>query len=270
MIKKIHLLIALLFAISSGIAISAEQTAPAQTVDEKADQLMHKMSDLMAHSKSFTFKTKERHDRIRPSGKKVQVEVSRETSVRRPDGVWMHAITQAPDLSRQISLWYDGKTLTLQSDKEKVYAHTKMPPTIDETIDFVGSTLDIPTPMADVLYSSPYDAFMSPDTTGGYVKLDKIEGTQCHQLAFQNSMVDWSIWIADGERPLLRKLEIIYKLDEGSPKASMTFFDWNFEAQIAEGTFSHQPPADYQKIQIVGRAPMETEQPAQTQPEEKQ
>ncbi len=260
-----YFLIAILFA-AFGIAFGAEQTAPAKTVDDKADQLLHKMSDLMANAKSFTFRTKEIHDRIRPSGKKVEVQVSRESAVRRPDGAWMHAITQASDQSRELSVWYDGKTLTLQSDKEKVYAHTKMPPTLDEAFDFVGSTLNIPTPMADVLYSSPYDAFMSPDTTGGYVKLDKVGGMSCHQLAFQNSIVDWTIWIADGERPLLCKLEITYKSDAGSPKASMTFLDWNFEPKIAGDKFTHQPPADYRRIQIIGRAPME--QAAQTQTQE--
>jgi hypothetical protein len=246
------------------------QTMPIIQIDKKADQLLHRMSDLLGSANNITFHTKELHDRVRPSGKIVQVNVTREVAVRRPDGIWMHANTQAPDQSRELSLWYDGKTVTLESAKEKVYARAKVPPTIDEALDYVGSTLNLPTPMGDVLYSSPYDSFISTDTIGKYVKLTKIEGKSCHELAFKNPILDWNMWIADGEQALLCKLEIKYKHDAGSPKISMTFFDWNLAAQIAEDKFTHQPPADFQRIKIIGRVPMEAQKPSteQTQTQE--
>src|SRR4030095_8407310 len=142
---------------------------------------------------------------------------------------------------------------------------TKVPPTIDETLDFMGSTLDIPTPMGDVLYSSAYDSFTSPDTIGKYVRLTKVEGKPCHELACQNSIRDWRMWIADGQQPVLCKLEITYKKDYGAPKISMTFLDWNLAAQLADNQFAHVPPADYHKIQIIGRVPMQNQQPAGAQ-----
>ena len=270
--KKLPFLLVLICAASLVANVTtAQQTKPTQNVDEKADKLLHQMSDLLGNSKSFTLNTKEVHDKIRESGKKVQAKVSREIAVRRPDGFWSHVISQAPDKSRDLLLWYDGKTITLQSDKEKVYARTKMPPTIDEALDYISDTLNVPTPVADIFYSTPYEAFIGPDTTGKYVKLDKVDGKSCHQLAFQNPILDWRIWIAAGDQALPCKLELTYKLDYGSPKIAITYLNWNFAPQLAENKFSHQPPADYNKIKIIGRVPME-EKPAgaNTQTQENQ
>jgi hypothetical protein len=253
-------LFAALFVVSGNAQQTQSQPMPTLKMDKKSDQLLRSMSNLLGAAKSFTFNTKEMHDRVRPTGKIVQVSVQRKVAVRRPDGIWMHAVTQASDQSRELGLWYDGKTVTLQSDKEKVYARTKVPPTIDEALDYMGSELNLPTPMGDVLYSSVYDSFTSPDTLGKYVKLDKVEGKPCHELAFQNSVLDWQMWIADGPQPLLCKLDIKYKLDHGAPKISMTFLDWNLAAQIPGTQFAHQPPADYRKIQIIGRVPMDQTQ----------
>ncbi len=257
---------AVLIALFCASPAWSEVTAAGTKLDPKADQLLRSMSDLHGKSNNFTFRTSEVHDRMRPTGKMVQAQVTRQATVHRPDGLMFRASVKAPDAERELGLWYDGKTLTLQSDKEKVYSRTKMPPTIDDAIDYAGEYLDMPMPMADVFYSSPYDAMMSPDTTGGYVKLEKIGEKSCHQLAFQNSVVDWRIWIAEGDQPLLCQLEITYKLDEGKPKALMTFMDWNFAPEIAADTFAHQPPADFAKIKIIGRVPLNEEQP-QTQPQ---
>jgi len=237
------------------------RTRPEIQIDKKADELMHRMSDLLSKATNISFQTKGTEEKIRPSGEKVAVQVTREVLMHRPDGAWMHVVAQAPDRSRDLTLWYDGKTLTLQSDKEKVYAHAKMPPTLDEAFDFVGSTLNVPTPMADLLYSSAYDSFFSDDTVGGYVKLDQVGGVSCHQLAFKNRLINWRIWIADGIQPKPCKLELAYKRDYEAPVYSISFLKWNFAAHIADGQFAHEPPAGYQKIKIVGRVPLDAGAP---------
>jgi hypothetical protein len=269
--KRLILFLFILCAVTFAIQASAQQTqeqprtTPEIQIDKKADDLMHRMSDLLANAKDISFRTKGTEEKIGADGKKVAVPVTRELILRRPDRAWIHIVAQAPDRTRDLTIWYDGKALTMQSDKEKVYAHTKMPPTLDDAFDFVGSTLNLPTPMADLLYSDAYDAFFSDDTVGGYVKLDKVEGVSCHQLAFKNRLINWRIWIAEGKEPKPCKLELTYKQDEGAPVYSLTFLDWNFAAQIADGQFTHEPPAGYQRIKIIGRVPIADGSPAQTQ-----
>jgi hypothetical protein len=250
-----------LLVVVLGVTMAAEQTKKSNKVDKKADQLLRQMSDVLANAKTFTFRTKGVEERVRADGTKVAAEVQREVVVRRPNGVWVHASVKAPDQSRELNIWYDGKTISLQSDNEKVYARTKVPPTIDETLDYLGSTLNLPMPVGDVLYSSPYDAYMTDDTTAKYLKLTSVEGKSCHELSFQNPVLDYKIWVAEAEQSVPCKLEINYKLDYKSPKYSITFYDWNFAPQIAENRFTHEPPAGFHKIQIIGRVPLD-EQPA--------
>jgi hypothetical protein len=267
--KLIFILVFLCAAWFSGMS-DAQQTQTEPTtpqVDEKADQLLRKMSDTLANAKTFTLRTKEVHDKVRSTGKVVQAQITREVAVRRPDRVWMHLVSQAPDQNRELNLWYDGKVIILQSDKEKVFARAKMPPTIDEALDYIGTTLNVPTPMGDMLYSSPYESFMSDDAIGRYVKLDKVGEKSCHELAFQNPILDWKVWIQDGEQALPCRLDITYKLDYGSPTISMTFLDWNFGPQLAANQFTHEPPQDYKKIKIIGRVPMKEEAPAGENPQ---
>src|SRR5687767_11761156 len=115
MMKGLTFILTFLCATALVISGGAQQTQP-QTMatakmDKKSDQLLHSMSNLLGNAKNFTFHTKETHDRVQPTGKIVQVSVQREVAVRRPDGIWMHAVTQAKDQSRELRLWYDGKTV---------------------------------------------------------------------------------------------------------------------------------------------------------------
>jgi hypothetical protein len=171
--------------------------------------------------------------------------------LKHPDGLWMQGVGSQGNLS----VWYDGKTLTLQSDQEKVYGQVSMPATIDASIDYAATNLDLPMPMADLFYSSPYDSFVSPNTSGGYVSSEKIGDSTCALLAFQDDVVDWRIWIDQGEKPLVCKLEITYKQEEGKPKSVMTFTNWTFDAPVEANTFQHTPPEGYSKIPILGFPP---------------
>src|ERR1043166_600354 len=76
------------------------RSTPEIQIDKKADELMHRMSDLLGKAKNISFRTKGTEERIRLSGKKVAVQVTREVVIRRPDGAWMHIVGQASDGTR--------------------------------------------------------------------------------------------------------------------------------------------------------------------------
>ena len=243
----------ILIVLCVGLLANAEN----KNIDPKADELLHKMSDTLANVSSFSVSTSETHDRHKRSGKTGQLNFSRQIILQRPGGLWMHAVGVK---GGEASVWYDGKLLTLQSDVEKVYASVEMPPTLDEAIDYAATNLDLPMPMADLFYSSPYDSLMSDDTQGSYVNTEKIEGKDCAQLAFQNAHVDWRIWIVEGEKTVPCRLEITYKEEPGQPKSIMTFRDWNFAPKIDAGQFTHKAPEDYEQIPVFGYAKTATEE----------
>jgi len=125
-------------------------------------------------------------------------------------------------------------------------------------------------PMADIITSSPYDSLMTPDTTGGYVGEEMIEGAGCHRLSYQQEVVDWQIWIRLEGEPLPCKLVINYKQDPGQPTSTMTFKSWNLAADVKEESFAYKIPEGYERIAMLKKvAPKESPEP-QSQTKENQ
>ena len=61
------------------------------------------------------------------------------------------------------------------------------------------------------------------------------------------------IWIPVGDEALLRKLVVTFWDIEGSPQQSLTFLDWNLEADISPNTFKAQLPEGAVAIEILPR-----------------
>src|SRR6202008_1054059 len=110
---------------------------------------------------------------------------------------------------RDSAYWYDGKHITFVANNQKKYARGPVPPTIDDALDFIATHYDVSTPMADLLYSSPYDALMTPATKGGWVGTETVDGQRTEHLAMQAEHVDWDVWIND--HLLARQFQITYK-----------------------------------------------------------
>ena len=90
--------------------------------------------------------------------------ISRRMIVRRPS-----APTFTTTGDRDGQAWYEGKQITFISNRAKVWARGPMPGTLDEASDFLAAECDVRMPAADLLYSNPYEALMTSDTTGGWV-----------------------------------------------------------------------------------------------------
>jgi len=242
----------LLFAVAC-TGSEPPREAAATGVDPKADRLLHATSDLLGSSKSFTFTATEVRDRIRRSGQKEQVQLTKTVSLRRPDR--MHLKIVGPN--RTGAAFYDGRTVSLVEEEKKMYAQANVPATIDEPLDLLAVRFDVPMPMADLMYSNMYELVMTPHTRGQYIGEVSINGTTCHHLSSQQTLLDWQVWIAAGDRPLPCQLETLYKNDDGQPVTRITFSDWNMDAQLDDTTFAFTPPADYERIRIVGRSKSE-------------
>ena len=55
-------------------------------------------------------------------------------------------------------------------------------------------------------------------------------GRACEHLALRNDLVDAQVWIAKGDKPVLQRLVLTYKLENGQPQFWANFHDWNFVA----------------------------------------
>jgi hypothetical protein len=215
----------------------------------EGERLMRQMSDTLARAPAFRFSTTESLDEVGPPSQRGVLRFTRTVTVRRPDAMYFE-VRGAAGTPVAVTAYYEGQTLSLRNDARRVWAQTTVPGTLDEMFDDVARRYSLPVPIADVVYSVPYEAFIGRDTKGGFVGRETIDGVACARLAYTDEFVDVGVWIPSSGQPLPRRVELVYKRVPGAPKARIDFTSWDLAPQIAEGTFRFVPGAGDAATQI--------------------
>jgi len=221
--------------------------APPPPLEPAALDRLKAMSDMLKAAPRFTFKSVT--DRETPSastsGQMLDfVSVSR-ISVERPNKVRVDTTGDR----FAASLWYDGKTLTIFSEKSSFYAQVPAPATIDEAVQMLLERLDTPLPIAGFLLADPSAKMMGGVKTAFDAGSPLLEGSSCRHFAFSEPDADWQLWIEDGAKPLPRRLAVTYKTVPGSPRVLALLSDWNLSPTIPADAFTFTPPAGATKVE---------------------
>jgi hypothetical protein len=253
--------------LAAGCARAPERLTP-EAASAKGDALLREMSKNLAALQTFAYTADERREVVQGAAK-TERHISRRVTVRRPNAI---AFTQTGD-NTDGGGWYDGKHLTVYSNKDKVWARGPVPPTIDEALDYLSAEYAMQMPTADLLYTSPYDAFMTKDTTGGWVDAQKIGDRNCDHLAYKQPAVDWELWVNEANR-LPCQARITYKNAPGQPVTTVTYNNFDKAPQLTDDTFAAKVPDGYQRIKImrhatVADATVEEATPAPADPKKK-
>ncbi|MEE8583810.1 MAG: DUF2092 domain-containing protein, partial [Acidobacteriota bacterium] len=153
------------------------------------------------------------------------------------------------------SAWYDGKRMTLLDRRHNVYAQIDAPPSIDATIELLVSRFDVILPLADLIYSHPYQEVIGQVESGFYAGMHQAGSFKCHHLAFRQEFVDWQIWIEAGAKPIPRKLLITFKLEEGQPQYQALITDWKEPLQMPDEAFLFKAPSGAQRVEMTEMLP---------------
>ena len=243
--------------VTAGCSRAPEKLTP-EAARVKGDELLKEMSKTLGGLQSFGYTAHELREQVK-AGKKVEKSVTRQVVVRRPNGV---AFTSKGE--REGAGWYDGKHLTLVSNTDKVWARGPMPPSLDEALDFLSGEYAVQMPTADLLYSSPYDALMTPETKGGWVDVQTISNVPADHLAYQGA-VDWDLWLSQ-ERHLPVKIKVVYKQAPGQPTATVTYTNLDLTPQVTDDTFVAKVPEGFNRIRIMRHATVEDPAVAKADP----
>ena len=174
---------------------------------------------------------------------------TRKVTVRRPNALFFE-LHGAGDTALEVNVYYDGRTVSVSQTATKVWAQTKVPDNLDGMLDDVAQRFGLPVPIGDVVYSSPYDAFIGKATKGGVVGQETIDGVPCAKLDYADAFVEVRLWIPASGQPLPRRLEIVYKKVAGLPVAHVDFSNWKLDNPVADTTFAFQPPQGYRKVEF--------------------
>ena len=226
--------------------VEPELAPESRLIDARADELVRKMSDLLASSKSFALKAEEIYDEVPEQLPRTELTNLRQVALRRPDRLSGDASGDA--LNR--SFWYDGKSLSFLEKEQNAYGTLPVPPTIDGALDAVFERTGMVIPLADFLYEDVYSRLMESVQRGVYLGIHRVGDVDCHHLSFEQETIDWQLWIDAGEKPLPRKLSIAYKTEDEVPQYAVTITRWNLNAELPEELFVFEPPEGAERIEF--------------------
>lgn len=235
-----------LFALCCAVANAADPPA----IDPQADRVLRDMTRYMANQKQFTATTENTIEAVTDGGQKIQFTVPGTITVSRPN---KFVAQRRGDIIDQ-TFYYDGKTLTLYNVGTKHFATVPAPASIDAALDFARDTLDIIAPAADLIDTRAYERLTQYATSGAYLGLAVVGGHRCHHIAYRAGVVDWQLWVREGNQPLPCKYVVTSTDIEGDPQFTMQVTSWDGAPKITDSTFAFAPPGDARRIDFLPAA----------------
>lgn len=130
----------------------------------------------------------------------------------------------------------------------KFYGTVKTPKTIDAALDSIFDSYSIKAPLMQLIYSDMHKRFnFSNSKNFGTMT---VGGTECNYVAFSDDKAEVHIWIATGEKPLVKAYRIFDKTEKDLPGIS-TSITWVENPNISDNDFIFTAPKDATKISVL-------------------
>ena len=213
-----------------------------------ARAILKAMSDYVSSRSSISATFNTDIEVITSDLQKIQFDSSGRLQLSRPDKVHANRTGGYTDTE----MFFDGKTFVVENKKDKVFAQTESPGSVDQLIDKLRSQLGVDLPGADLLVSNPYDVLNADVIDAKHVGRGVINGVECEHLAFRNDDTDWQIWVEVGARPIPRKFVITSKAVTGAPQYTLLITDWKSDAMIPPDAFVFTAPDGVKKVEFKG------------------
>ncbi|GMR22512.1 MAG: DUF2092 domain-containing protein [Acidobacteriota bacterium] len=223
-------------------------TAQSEPIDERAKTIINEMSQLLAETPSYAFRTEQTLDEVLDSGLKAQFAGSRTVAISKPDRAAGHA---DGDLL-SAAFWYDGETMTVLDERHFSYVQVEVPGTLDAALDFLEEEFEIVMPLADFASDDVYAALTQGAEYMIYLGIHRVGERRCHHLALANEWLEWQIWVdAEGD-PLPCKILINYMDEPGEPQFTAVFHSWNLKPELSDELFRFEPPEGAERMEARG------------------
>jgi len=216
-------------------------------IDPDALQILKGMTDYLGGLQEFAMHTENTYEDVLATGQKIQFGFSTDIVVQRPNKIRAERVEGT---AHQL-LVYDGAKLFMHEGEGDYFAAVDVPDNIDCFLHFARDRLGIVPPAGDLVYSNAFELLTAGMTSGFVVGEAEIGGVRCYHLAFTSEVVDWQVWIAEGDKPLPYKYVLTTRDDPAQPQFVTVISNWNTAPKIAGGTFEFDPPEAAMEIDFV-------------------
>ena len=257
--KKKRGVVVVMVALCATFSLARLSPARAEgpAVEPEALKILKKMTDYMGGLEKFSLNAENMVEDVLESGQKIQYDFTTHVQIQRPDRL---RAERTGDLLRQTVI-YDGATLTVSDPEKGYYATTEAPDNLDDMLHFARDTLDIVPPTGDMIYTNAYELLTSGLTEGFVVGKSVVGGVRCDHLAFRTPVVDWQVWISDGEKPLPHKYVLTTMDDPAHPQYLVLMSNWNTHTAFAPGRFQFTAPEGAMETEFLtmdlGQSPLD-------------
>jgi hypothetical protein len=239
-------------AFSCGAAAIAGEQAGQSVSPGQAKAILMRMADFMAKARSFRVDVRGSYDVYEETGQKIEFSETRTIIIARPDR--LRVDRQESNGDRSVFL-FDGKVITLSSLSQNVYAQTPKPGSVDNAIAYFVRDLGMKLPFSTLLQTTAPQELERRTKTLDYVEKTSIFGAPAHHLAGRGADIDYQIWVADGDRPLLQRLVLTYPNEKGQPQFRAQFSNWNLAPEAPASLFAFVPAPGMHKIAFLAQLP---------------
>jgi hypothetical protein len=230
----------------------APAAAAVTETEAQASAILMRMADFLGGQQSFSVSVRSGYDAVQKSGQKIEFGDMRKVTLSRPDRLRMEG--ERSDGVKTLTV-FNGKEIVLIDETTNVYATAPQPGGLDDTIVYFVKDLGMQLPLAVLLVSQLPAEVKARVRSVDYVERTSIHGSPSHHLAARTDMVDFQMWVADGDRPLPLRVVITYKQAKGEPQFWAQFSDWNLAPAVADSTFLAKPPDGAQKVAFAAQLP---------------
>jgi hypothetical protein len=224
----------------------ATNKATKTDIDPLALDVLKAATEPLRKSQSFSFRALVSREYLGTNGQVITLFNLSDVTVQRPDK--MHIDFRGR--GKKVSLFYNAGQAVLYSPDEKLYTTIAGEPTIDATLQDLEKR-DVFIPIRNFLESDPYKSLSDGLLTAYVIGKSMLFDQEVHQLAFTEPKAEWQLWVIGGERPLIRRLQVIDKTQPERPRIVVDFLDWNLNASPSADLFTFKKPPDAKEIGLL-------------------
>lgn len=223
-----------MFAVVLSLIVVLGTPVGVRADEADAKRLLKAMSDYLAAQRTISFEYDAALEVVTKDEQKLALVSSGAVTLNRPDKI---RTTRAGGFA-DVETSFDGNTLTVLGKNLNIYAQQDVPGTIDHLIDELRSKYDRHLPAANLLLSNAYDALMRGVVDVKDLGSGVVGGVECDFLAVRKKVIDWQIWIAQGERPYPCRYSVTTKDLPGAPQYTIQIREWRTGDEVAATDFT--------------------------------